>query len=192
MKTILREINNVKIALLKVDDLIHEIPQKKILESKLNSKRIIEKYGIETLLAKFLPKEEIIYNDNGKPFLLSNSHFISISHNAEWIGLAWSSTKNIGLDIEHCQPKIERISSRFLHVDETAFAVTIEDKTTIWCIKECLVKLLDNKKIDFKNELRTIKTDDQNWKGYSTLNLEKVYSFIIFQENNSLICINTN
>lgn len=192
MKTILREINNVKIALLKVDDLIHEIPQKKIRESKFSTKRIIEKYGIETLLAKFLPNEEIIYNDNGKPFLLSNSHFISISHNAEWIGLAWSSTKNIGLDIEHCQPKIERISSRFLHVDEIAFAVTIADKTTIWCIKECLVKLLDNKKIDFKNELRTIKTDNQNWKGYSTLNLEKVYSFVIFQENNSLICINTN
>lgn len=192
MKIILREINNVKIALLKVDDLIHEIPQKKILESKLNSKRIIEKYGIETLLAKFLPNEEITYNDNGKPFLLSNSHFISISHNAEWIGLAWSSTKNIGLDIEHCQPKIERISSRFLHVDETVFAQTIEDKTTIWCIKECLVKLLDNKKIDLKNELRSIKTDNQNWKGYSTLNLEKVYSFVIFQENNSLICINTN
>ncbi len=192
MKTILREINNVKIALLKVDDLIHEIPQKKIRESKFSTKRIIEKYGIQTLLAKFLPNEEIIYNDNGKPFLLSNSHFISISHNAEWIGLAWSSTKNIGLDIEHCQPKIERISSRFLHVDEIAFAVTIADKTTIWCIKECLVKLLDNKKIDFKNELRSIKTDDQNWKGYSTLNLEKVYSFVIFQENNSLICINTN
>ena len=192
MKTILREINNVKIALLKVDDLIHEIPQKKIRESKFSTKRIIEKYGIQTLLAKFLPNEEIIYNDNGKPFLLSNSHFISISHNAEWIGLAWSSTKNIGLDIEHCQPKIERISSRFLHVDEIAFAVTIADKTTIWCIKECLVKLLDNKKIDFKNELRTIKTDNQNWKGYSTLNLEKVYSFVIFQENNSLICINTN
>lgn len=192
MKTILREINNVKIALLKVDDLIHEIPQKKIHEPKLNSKRVIEKYGIETLLAKFLPNEEIIYNDNGKPFLLSNSHFISISHNAEWIGLAWSSTKNIGLDIEHCQPKIERISSRFLHVDETVFAQTIEDKTTIWCIKECLVKLLDNKKIDLKNELRSIKTDNQNWKGYSTLNLEKVYSFVIFQENNSLICINTN
>lgn len=192
MKTILREINNVKIALLKVDDLIHEIPQKKIRESKFSTKRIIEKYGIQTLLAKFLPNEEIIYNDNGKPFLLSNSHFISISHNAEWIGLAWSSTKNIGLDIEHCQPKIERISSRFLHVDEIAFAVTIADKTTIWCIKECLVKLLDNKKIDFKNELRSIKTDNQNWKGYSTLNLEKVYSFVIFQENNSLICINTN
>jgi phosphopantetheinyl transferase len=192
VKTILREINNVKIALLKVDDLIHEIPQKKIRESKFSTKRIIEKYGIQTLLAKFLPNEEIIYNDNGKPFLLSNSHFISISHNAEWIGLAWSSTKNIGLDIEHCQPKIERISSRFLHVDEIAFAVTIADKTTIWCIKECLVKLLDNKKIDFKNELRSIKTDDQNWKGYSTLNLEKVYSFVIFQENNSLICINTN
>jgi len=192
VKTILREINNVKIALLKVDDLIHEIPQKKIRESKFSTKRIIEKYGIQTLLAKFLPNEEIIYNDNGKPFLLSNSHFISISHNAEWIGLAWSSTKNIGLDIEHCQPKIERISSRFLHVDEIAFAVTIADKTTIWCIKECLVKLLDNKKIDFKNELRSIKTDNQNWKGYSTLNLEKVYSFVIFQENNSLICINTN
>ena len=152
MKTIRREINNVKIALLKVDDLIHEIPQKKILESKLNSKRIIEKYGIETLLAKFLPNEEIIHNDNGKPFVLSNSHFISISHNAEWIGLAWSSTKNIGLDIEHCQPKIERISSRFLHVDEAVFAKTIEDKTTVWCIKECLVKLLDNKRIDLKND----------------------------------------
>lgn len=77
-------------------------------------------------------------------------------------------------------------------MDETVFAQTIEDKTTIWCIKECLVKLLDNKKIDLKNELRSIKTDNQNWKGYSTLNLEKVYSFVIFQENNSLICINTN
>ena len=192
MKTILIEINNVKIALLKVDDISSEIPQKTVIEVSKSRSRLREKSGVSALLHTFHPNNKLVYNANGKPFLSPETFAISISHNQEWIGLAWSTLNHLGLDIERINPRIEKITNRFLHDEELIFVKTLRDKTVVWCIKECLIKLTDNKKLNLKNELRVLKIDEDNWIGYSTHQQEKMYHFNIFEKNNSIICINTN
>jgi hypothetical protein len=191
LKAILIDKNNVKIALVKVDAKLLEIPQNNSEKPLLSEKRLIEKAGIAYLLTMFHPQETLEYNLNGKPFFLSGSHSISISHSKNWIGLAWSSLENLGLDIETIHERIQKVSDRYLHPDESVFVQSLKDKTIVWCIKECLIKLLDNKTIDFKNELMTTRISDDIWTGYSRLKPEKIYHFLILEENNSLICVNT-
>ena len=191
MKAILIDKNNVKIALVRVDVELLKIPQSNSEKTFFNEKRLIEKAGIAYLLTMFHPKEKLEYNLNGKPFFASKSHSISISHSKNWIGLAWSSLENLGLDIETIHERIEKVSERYLHPDESGFVHTLKDKTIIWCIKECLIKLLDDKTIDYKKELMTTRISDDSWTGYSRLKPEKIYHFLILEENNSLICVNT-
>ncbi len=192
MKTVLINIKNVKIALIKVDDVLQDIPQNCPKESSISKKRLQEKAGISILVESYHPHLKLEYNSNGKPFLTPKTFAISISHNQEWIGLAWSKLALVGLDIERINPRIEKVTNRFLHVEELTFTQTLRDKTAVWCIKECLIKLSDNKKLNLKNELRVKKIDESNWLGYSTLQQEKMYQFYIFDQDNSLICINTN
>jgi len=192
VKTILIDIKNVKIALMKVDDVSQDIPQNTVKESSISKNRLREKEGVSLLLETYHPKLKLEYNSNGKPFLTPKTFAISISHNQEWIGLAWSTLALLGLDIERIDPRIEKVSDRFLHGEELNYIKTLRDKTAVWCIKECLIKLTDNKKLNLKNELRVEKIDEDNWLGYSTLQQEKMYQFYLFEQDNSLICINTN
>jgi len=192
VKTILIDIKNVKIALMKVDDVSQDIPQNTVKESSISKNRLREKEGVSLLLESYHPNLKLEYNSNGKPFLTPKTFAISISHNQEWIGLAWSTLALLGLDIERIDPRIEKVSDRFLHGEELNYIKTLRDKTAVWCIKECLIKLTDNKKLNLKNELRVEKIDEDNWLGYSTLQQEKMYQFYLFEQDNSLICINTN
>jgi len=192
VKTILIDIKNVKIALIKVDDVSQDIPQNTVKESSISKNRLREKEGVSLLLESYHPNLKLEYNSNGKPFLTPKTFAISISHNQEWIGIAWSTLALLGLDIERIDPRIEKVSDRFLHGEELNYIKTLRDKTAVWCIKECLIKLTDNKKLNLKNELRVEKIDEDNWLGYSTLQQEKMYQFYLFEQDNSLICINTN
>ena len=192
MNTILIDIKNVKIALMKVDDVSQDIPQNTVKESSTSKNRLREKAGVSLLFESYHPNLKLEYNSNGKPFVTPKTFAISISHNQEWIGLAWSTLALLGLDIERINPRIEKVSDRFLHGEELNFIKTLRDKTAVWCIKECLIKLTDNKKLNLKNELRVEKIDEDNWLGYSTLQQEKMYQFYLFEQDNSLICINTN
>jgi len=192
VKTILIDIKNVKIALMQVDDVSQDIPQNSPKENSISKKRLREKAGVSLLLESYHPNLKLEYNSNGKPFLTPKTFAISISHNQEWIGLAWSKLAILGLDIERIDPRIEKVTNRFLHDEELNFTKTLRDKTAVWCIKECLIKLTDNKKLNLKNELRVEKIDEDNWLGYSTLQQEKMYQFYLLEQDNSLICINTN
>jgi phosphopantetheinyl transferase len=177
---------------MKVDDVSQDIPQNTVKESSTSKNRLREKAGVSLLLESYHPNLKLEYNSNGKPFVTPKTFAISISHNQEWIGLAWSTLAILGLDIERINPRIEKVSDRFLHGEELNFIKTLRDKTAVWCIKECLIKLTDNKKLNLKNELRVEKIDEDNWLGYSTLQQEKMYQFYLFEQDNSLICINTN
>lgn len=177
---------------MKVDDVSQDIPQNTVKESSISKNRLREKEGVSLLLESYHPNLKLEYNSNGKPFVTPKTFAISISHNQEWIGLAWSTLALLGLDIERINPRIEKVSDRFLHGEELNFIKTLRDKTAVWCIKECLIKLTDDKKLNLKNELRVEKIDEDNWLGYSTLQQEKMYQFYLYEQDNSLICINTN
>jgi phosphopantetheinyl transferase len=186
MNSKLFSFNSAKIALLRVDEWKANIPQSKI---KVSTKRILEKEITMYLLATYLPDHVLSYNSNGKPFLV-NGGFISISHSKSIIGIAWSFDYNIGLDIEEINDRIQKVENRFISDNEMKFAQTLEDKTTVWTIKEALIKIYDDKTFNLKTDLIVQKNEESHWMGLTTKKPFEIHEFITFEYCNNIICIN--
>lgn len=131
-----------------------------------NEKNQFEKLTIEKRKQEFLQVRvirdqiadgcEIIYNEDGKPYLKDNSQFISISHSENFIGLACAPF-NIGLDIEEISERVHKIKNRFLNENEIKiFGEDTISLTELWTIKEALFKMNNRKGIDFRKELHII------------------------------------
>jgi len=127
-------------------------------EKSFFEKLTIEKRKQEFLQARVIRDQivdgtEIIYNEDGKPFLKDNSQFISISHSENYIGMVCAPF-NIGMDIEEVNERIHKIKNRFLNEKEIeSFAKDTLDLTITWTIKEALFKFNERKGIDFRKEL---------------------------------------
>jgi phosphopantetheinyl transferase (holo-ACP synthase) len=186
MNSKLFSFNSAKIALLRLDEWIENFPQKK---NRISTKRIFEKEITTYLLATYLPNHILSYNSNGKPFLV-NGGFISISHSKSIIGIAWSFDYNIGLDIEEINDRIQKVENRFISDNEMKFAQTLEDKTTVWTIKEALIKIYDDKTFNLKTDLIVQKNEESHWMGLTTKKPFEIHEFITFEYCNNIICIN--
>lgn len=189
MNPILLNINNAQIAILRVDEIQLNIPQKDFPEKPHSLKRLTEKEGIRFLNTHYLNDFTILYNNNGKPYLKEGG-FVSISHSKSFVGLAWSFDFNIGFDIEEVHPRINKVESKFIHPEEMNSISSLRDKTIIWSIKESIVKITDNKQLDFKNDIRTMKMNSENWSGV-VLKHNLIFNFSIIEIDNNVICINT-
>jgi 4'-phosphopantetheinyl transferase len=113
--------------------------------------RFLLKYILEA--AEF---PELVYNEYGKPFLKNSSLHISISHTGKFVSVIISDNKT-AIDIEVISPRIEKISSKFMHPSE--FLMLDENTRTEqlflhWSAKETMFKWSDENGIDFKNELQ--------------------------------------
>ena len=186
MNSKLFSFNSAKIALLMLDEWIENFPQKK---NRISTKRIFEKEITTYLLSTYLPNHILSYNSNGKPFLV-NGGFISISHSKSIIGIAWSFDYNIGLDIEEINDRIQKVENRFISDNEMKFAQTLEDKTTVWTIKEALIKIYDDKTFNLKTDLIVQKNEESHWMGLTTKKPFEIHEFITFEYCNNIICIN--
>ena len=186
MNSKLFSFNSAKIALLRLDEWIENFPQKK---NRISTKRIFEKEITTYLLSTYLPDHILSYNSNGKPFLV-NGGFISISHSKSIIGIAWSFDYNIGLDIEEINDRIQKVENRFISDNELKFAQTLEDKTTVWTIKEALIKIYDDKTFNLKTDLIVQKNEESHWMGLTTKKPFEIHEFITFEYCNNIICIN--
>ena len=186
MNSKLFSFNSAKIALLRLDEWIENFPQKK---NRISTKRIFEKEITTYLLSTYLPNHILSYNSNGKPFLV-NGGFISISHSKSIIGIAWSFDYNIGLDIEEINDRIQKVENRFISDNEMKFAQTLEDKTTVWTIKEALIKIYDDKTFNLKTDLIVQKTESLHWMGLTSKKPFEIHEFITFEYCNNIICIN--
>lgn len=100
---------------------------------------------------------EVFYEASGKPYL-SSSLYVSFSHTKNFAAVAFSQSFPVGVDIEITRPKVERIAEKFLRKEELK---SLDEKHALshlhyyWGIKECVVKITGNKKISFRNEMRT-------------------------------------
>jgi len=108
------------------------------------------------------------YKDNGQPFLTGCDEKISISHTKGFAAIALSTEKMPGIDIEYPSHRIEKVSNRFLHEDETRFLSTTGLKTRqlglIWCLKEAVFKQSGSPGLNFKEQIKTrpfIPTSDE-------------------------------
>ncbi len=127
--------------------------EKLLIKALKNDKRKQEFLQIRELRNNTIGKIEILYNNDGKPFLSDSDDFISISHSPNYIALV-KAPFNIGLDIEEINERILKIKSRFLNEDELVLiGSTIENLTTAWTLKEAMFKLNSKTGIDFRKEL---------------------------------------
>lgn len=101
-------------------------------------------------------KIEIHKNEANKPTLFINDekYFISISHSYEYVGIMFSRTHEIGLDIEKIDERINRVSRKFLNENEQLFAESKLSKTLIWSAKESVYKWYGKKELDFKEHMQ--------------------------------------
>lgn len=101
-----------------------------------------------------LPTTVLYYTSEGKPQL--EGQYISISHSHDFVMIALSPHP-IGIDIEHCTPRILRLAPRFTpwqappDMDELT---QIRAYTQLWTIKEALYKIADFPSVRFYEDLQ--------------------------------------
>jgi phosphopantetheinyl transferase len=148
-----------------IDELKNQLTDynKTDFEKISSEKRKKEFLGIRIALKELLNYEaQIIYDETGKPFLSDNSYNISISHSGKWVAVIAHPTRNVGIDIEVCSTKIQKVFTRFLsktEQTELSNGTNIEQLQLAWSAKESLYKIIGNQAVDFAKSLRVFPFD---------------------------------
>lgn len=118
---------------------------------KYHQKRQTEKLIVRKILTMILPYHQLMYHQDGAPYLVPSGYCISISHSLPFVVVAISPNK-IGVDIEKIKPKIKTIKNKFLNTSELIWTDNereLEYLTAIWTIKEALYKIDSSKNWSF-------------------------------------------
>lgn len=128
--------------------------------NSLSEKRIKETLGVYWTLSNLLKKQvRIKHLESGKPYLENNDTKISISHSLNYIAIIVHPTNEVGIDIEHRNNKVEKVSNRFLNKDELAYLAnqpTSDLLEIAWSAKETLYKIIGKEAVDFSKQLKVI------------------------------------
>ena len=137
----------------------------------------------------------IMYTEAGKPFLKDLNQTISISHSKDFACL-FLSEKEIGVDIERTDRRIEKISKRFLHSKEKEFIESLPDQQfamiLYWAAKEAIFKCSPSQGIQFNEQIFIPPFDIENntqFKGQLLISAKKISYNLQFSsiENNVLV-----
>ena len=150
-----------------------------------NQKRRIQWLNIRLMLEKMIgERKEIIYNNNGKPFLKDFSRHISISHSGDYIALILSENHKTGIDIEVYNDRILNIKNKFLSERELEKVFNndlVYYLLLLWNAKEVMYKINDRKYLSFKENMYIPYFEPRNKGEFSgfvnTNNQTKEYSF---------------
>lgn len=113
------------------------------------------RYLLLTLFPGF-PIGNIQIMHSRKPYLECNSFHFSISHCGDFVAAIVSQNGAVGIDIEQVQPKIEKVSHKFLSPEERAFIDPLQSlphKTVCWSAKEAVYKWYGLGSVDFKENM---------------------------------------
>lgn len=99
---------------------------------------------IRSLLSSYLKnqlsREELLKNENGKPYFASGPYF-NISHSGKYVLMA-VSTAEIGVDIEEIKNKDMSSLIRIFNEAEAKMIKEHSDFYYLWCAKESLIKCM--------------------------------------------------
>jgi 4'-phosphopantetheinyl transferase EntD len=120
------------------------------LDKVQNDVRKREILSVRHLLKEFgFSDNDLYYDEAGKP-MLSNKQNISISHSKLFSSIIISDFRT-SIDIEKVSDKLAKVSNKFIDY-EYSFLGNINNEserlTFIWCIKECIYKI-SNEKLPF-------------------------------------------
>jgi len=133
---------------------------------------------------------ELAYDQHGKPYLVSGSHFISVSHAGEFAAVVCSENSIVGIDIEKMKDRIERIKERYLQkneIDSLSPKNRLEQLYVFWGGKEAIYKLHGLPDIDFQNDIYIHPFDylcntNQSCKATLTINGHRIEYSLNFQK----------
>lgn len=131
-----------------------------------HSKRKMEFVATRILRHRIFGFTHIHYNALGAPYI-EDEGFISISHAQGVVGIAFSKDFPVGLDLEKIEPRLLKLSPKFLSIDEAASLDTSSalDMTKVWSGKEALYKIAGRKGILFNTELHLSLIENNRWHG---------------------------
>ena len=146
-----------------LDDMVNAYPFNKEENEELGSIKVTNRQK-EWLGARFclrmlldyagMGETEVFKDKLGKPHIKNSDVGISISHTKGYAAAAINLSGAVGIDIEHPRKQILKISKKFLHQDEQAWAENdIQKLTAIWCAKEALYKLHGRTQLTFAEQL---------------------------------------
>lgn len=131
-----------------VESFVDEKRREKALRY-VNEKDQLLSFGAAYLLKKYLPNEEMLFTESGKPYLKNGPHF-NVSHSGEYVVLAVHPSLDVGIDMERIAPhKIEGI--KYVLNEEEKSIKDVDTLFRIWSNKESLTKCLSSGLKDIKN-----------------------------------------
>lgn len=91
----------------------------------------------------------------GKPHLIGDAGFISVSHTEGWAAATFHRTRPVGLDIEPIREQLARVVPRVLSSAENAHAAgQLARLATYWCAKEAMYKRYGKRGLTFRDHLQ--------------------------------------
>lgn len=125
-----------------------------------SNKRKIE-FLIVRIALNILMKNEVrvIYNADGKPCLLNNEAFISISHTRNYVAVMAGIKSDVGIDIEQISDldRFRKVSGKYLSQEELN-VLSIDMYPDIlpicWSIKEAVYKMIGKETVHFSEKIK--------------------------------------
>ena len=99
---------------------------------------------------------EISYHPTGKPYLINDDSYISISHSKNLVCILLNKSNRVGIDVQFLNPKIFKLKEKFLSAAEMSSLPEdncIDALHVYWCAKEALYKLIGEENIIFNMQL---------------------------------------
>ena len=126
-----------------------------------SAQRRLEMASVHALVYHIFGKDmQIRHDGDGKP-CLCNGFNIGISHTKGCAAVIVSEDKDVAVDVEYMDERVERVVGRLLRDDEKA--VTLFEKISHWCAKETLYKLYSTDHLALSEmRLLSIYGDDGN------------------------------
>jgi len=150
-----------------------------------NKQRNLEWVSSRILLQSMVEENFKIEKDEfGKPHLSNSDEQISLTHCQKFTA-AIVSDRPTGVDIEHVNPRIERIASRFLNASEAKFLRPYNSEErlqylyAIWCAKEAVYKAYGRRAVDFADHMNVLPFKFEERKLSLTLSKESEVNYTV-------------
>lgn len=129
------------------------------LKDLKNESRRKEWLASRVLLKELLGCEkQVVYRENGAPFLVDNSFQISFSHTREFAAVMAvpALSASIGIDIEIIKPTVLKVKRKFVNEAEACFLKEeslLLQLLVMWSAKESMFKAMGVSEVDFRQHL---------------------------------------
>jgi 4'-phosphopantetheinyl transferase EntD len=124
---------------------------------KMPIRRRCEWLSVRLLIREILGEEkEILYRENGKPYIADGSYNISISHTKGYVAVILNPQKRVAIDIETISPRVKNVMHRFMSNEElenTPLTGEIVYWLLHWSAKESVFKYIDESGVDFREHI---------------------------------------